>query len=132
MNRWCVSNFAQWLVAILLAITIVGQPRAQQQSTGEIRGHVTDAMGAAISKAAVFVHRTDSSEEIVRLAIHTDREGNFDLVLPEGGYDVLITSRGFASVLEVIPVWHGKTKSVTWKLKPLGCDFPNMICDTFQ
>lgn len=63
---------------------------------------------------------------------HTDINGNFKLVLPVGGYDVLVTAPGFASGVETVAVPAGKTKKTGWKLKVLDCSFPGMNCDTFQ
>ncbi len=105
---------------------------AQQPTTGQISGHVVDVVGATIKSASVFVRRNIPAEEDVRLLTHTDIHGDFRLVLPEGGYDVLVTSPGFAAGVETIPVSAGRTKKVQWKLKPLDCSFSGMNCDTFQ
>ena len=105
---------------------------AQQPSAGEIRGHVFDAAGAAIAKASVFVRRSLPSEESVRLATQTNRHGDFVLTLPEGGYDVLVTSPGFLAAVQTLPVVHGKHRITRWKLHVLPCSFPGTVCDTFQ
>jgi hypothetical protein len=97
-----------------------------------ISGHVADTEGATIKGASVFVRRNIPSEETIRLLVHTDIHGDFNLVLPEGGYDVLVTSPGFAAAVETVPVLAGKAKKSQWKLKSLNCDFPGMNCDTFQ
>lgn len=71
-------------------------------------------------------------EEDVRLLTHADIHGDFKLVLPEGSYDVLVTSPGFATAVETLPVFAGKTKEKRWRLKSLDCSFPGTNCDTFQ
>ena len=110
---------------------MVAQTLAQQGNMGQVSGHVVDPAGAIINGASVFVRRTSPPEEVVRLQTHTDMHGDFKLVLPEGGYDVLVTSAGFASRFETIPVWSGKEKKTMWSLKPLDCRFPGENCDTF-
>ena len=68
----------------------------------------------------------------MRPVAHTDIHGDFVLVLPEGGYDILVTSPGFVAEVKTLPVLPGKTKKAQWKLEVLDCDFPGMNCDTFQ
>ena len=119
----------------MVAVVCVVNPEhssAQQPKTGQISGHVVDAVGATIKGASVFVRRNIPPELNVRLLMHTDIHGDFKLVLPEGGYDVLVTSPGFAAGVETVPVLAGRTRKVQWKLKSLGCSFPGMNCDTFQ
>ena len=65
----------------------------------------------------------------MRLLTHTDINGDFTLALPEGGYDILVTSPGFVAAVETLPVFAGKTKKGQWRL---DCSFPGMNCDTFQ
>jgi hypothetical protein len=88
--------------------------------------------GASIGKASVFVRRSLPFEESVRLTTHTDRNGNFVLTLPEGGYDVLVASPGFLSAMQTLPVIHGKERNTRWKLQVVPCSFPGTVCDTFQ
>lgn len=101
----------------------------QEAKTGQLSGHVADATGAIIQRASVFVRRTDPPEEEVKLQAHTDGHGDFKVTLPEGGYDILVTSPGFASKLQTVPVLAGKSKTVRFKLGPLDCSFPGINCD---
>lgn len=120
------------LVIVLLCFGIGAHCAAQQSQTGQINGHVVDITGAVIPRASVFVRRNMPSDESVRLVGHTDLNGDFELVLPEGGYDVLVASPGFAAGVQTVPIVHGKKRRFEWKLKELGCDFPGVNCDTFQ
>jgi hypothetical protein len=113
----------------LAFVFIVTLSVAQQPKTGQIRGHVIDVGGAVIVGASVYVRANSSSEENIRLLTRSDRHGDFKLELPEGGYDVLITSRGFASGFKTLPVFAGKDRKAQWKLEPLGCNFPLVNCD---
>jgi hypothetical protein len=108
------------------------QSQVQQAKSGQIIGHVVDAVGATIPGASVFVRSNIPPEEKVELRTHTDINGNFKLVLPEGGYDVLVTYPGFAAEVETVAVAAGKEMKVHWKLKALDCSFPGMNCDTFR
>lgn len=105
---------------------------AELHTAGQLSVHVVDSEGATIQGASVFVHKHSPSEDSVRLMARTDIHGDFVLKLPAGGYDVLVTSPGFAARVETISISPGKMKKVQWKLKALNCDFPGMNCDTFQ
>jgi len=111
---------------------MIARSPAQRTTTGQIQGHVVDSTGAAIEGAGIFVRRNSPAEDNVRLVAHTDARGDFILPLPEGGYDVLVTSPGFVSAVETIPVFPGKTRRAQWKMKALGCDLPGVNCDTFH
>jgi len=120
-------------VAVAVALVLnAAQSPSQQPKMRQLRGHVLDAAGAIIQGASVFVRRTIPPAENVRLLAHTDIHGDFKLMLPEGGYDVLIASPGFASGFKTVPVLTEKDKRVVWKLGPLDCSFPGINCDTFQ
>ena len=96
---------------------------AQQSKTVQISGHVVDVVGATIKGASVFVRRHIPSEENVNLLVHTDVHGDFKLLLPEGGYDVLVTSPGFAARVRTVSVrLKGKRGSV--EAETSGPQFP--------
>ena len=120
------------LTVAVVCVVNAAHSLAQQPKTGQISGHVVDVVGATIKGASVFVRRNVPPEESIRLLMHTDIHGDFKLVLPEGGYDVLVTSPGFAAGVETVPVLAGRIKKLQWKLKPLDCSFPGMNCDTFE
>jgi len=126
-----IGMCARLMVALVCVVNST-HSLAQRPKTGQISGHVVDVVGATITGASVFVRRHIHSEENIKLLVHTDVHGDFKLVLPEGGYDVLVTSPGFAAGVETVPVSAGKEKSVQWKLRSLDCSFPGMNCDTFQ
>jgi hypothetical protein len=132
MKSWLTRNHYVIATAMFCFGTLA-HSSAQQPQTGQISGHVVDVVGATIKGASIFVRRnTTPSEESIKLLTRTDIHGDFTLVLPEGGYDVLVTSPGFAANVETVPVFARKTKKVLWKLKVLDCNFPGMNCDTFQ
>ena len=123
------------VLAIVMAMVCLGtftHSSAQQTQTGQLNGHVLDVVGATIKGASIFVRRHSSPDENTKLLTHTDINGNFTLSLPEGGYDVLVVSPGFAASVETIPVMARKTRKAQWRLKVLNCDFPGVNCDTFQ
>jgi hypothetical protein len=120
------------IATALFCLGIFSHSPAQDTRSGQISGHVVDITGAAIGKASIYVRRNSPSEEEVRLVAHTDASGSFKLMLAEGGYDVLVTSPGFAATVESVPVLAKQIKHAQWKLRPLSCNFPGMNCDTFQ
>jgi hypothetical protein len=131
MKHRQIGLFARLTVAVLCIVN-AAQSSSQQPKTGQISGHIVDVVGATIKGASVFIRRNIPPEEIMRLLTHTDIHGDFKLVLPEGGYDVLVTSPGFAARVETVPVLAGRTRKTQWKLKPLDCSFPGVNCDTVQ
>jgi hypothetical protein len=120
------------VAVIFFALVMIATSSAQGPTTGQISGHVVDSVGATIPGVSVFVRKHSPSEDKVRLVAHTDAHGDFVLLLPKGGYDVLVTSPGFVAGVETLAIFPGKTRKVLWKLKGLGCDFPCISCDTFQ
>jgi hypothetical protein len=134
-----MAGMMTWLpirhAVLTIAMTCLGLPEhllGQRPETGQITGHVVDVVGATIKGASVFVRRNMPSDDNVKLLAHTDINGDFTLVLPEGGYDVLVTSPGFAANVETVAVLARKPRKLRWKLKVLDCTFPGMNCDTFQ
>ena len=99
---------------------------------GQINGHVTDPKGAAIENAAVFVRAYGKAPGKVELVVHTDRNGDFTLKLPQDTYDVIVSSPGFKSILQTIGIRTGKRSDSRWILSVEDCDLPGVNCDTFQ
>ena len=116
--------------ALLLTIGL----QCQTGNTGEstIRLRVTDTAGAVIPSANVFTRRVEGNNNEFRLAGHTNPSGVFEAALAEGGYDVIVTSPGFASELRQVGVTDRPGRLLVWKLKPLPCDLPSVNCDTIQ
>lgn len=131
MNDWRMSKRIA-IAVIFFGLMMIEPSSSQRPASGQISGHVVDTVGATIKGANVFLHKRSLLEDSVSLVAHTDIHGDFVLLLPEGGYDVLITSPAFVAEVQTIPVFPGKTRKVQWKLKALDCDFPGMNCDTFQ
>ena len=125
--RMCV----RFVVAVVCAVN-AAHLLAQQPKTGQISGQALDVVGATIKGTSVFVRRNFPPEEDVRLLAHADIHGDFMLVLPAGGYDVLVTSPGFAAAVKTVAVLAGRTVKMQWRLRTLDCNFPGMNCDTFQ
>jgi Carboxypeptidase regulatory-like domain len=131
MKHRQIGLYACLVVATVYTVN-AARSLAQQPKTGQISGHVVDVAGATVKGASVFIHRNIPPEENIRLLTHTDIHGDFSLVLPESGYDVFVTTLGFAAEVETVPVLAGKKKKLQWQLKPLDCSFPGMNCDTFH
>src|ERR1700679_413421 len=112
------------VLIIVCGLMTIGPSAAQRTTTGQISGYVTDTTGAVIARASVFVHKHSPSEDEVKLISHTDSNGEFVLTLPEGGYDILVTSPDFSAEVETVSILSGKTKKLQWKLKVVGWDFP--------
>jgi hypothetical protein len=122
------------MLFLMCAARLIGQSPSSsgQTSSGQISGHVVDTVGAFIPRASIFVRAYSSADEKITLADHTDSNGNFTLALPPGAYDILVTSIGFQSKLQIVILESGKTTKMRWKLIAHKCDFPGVNCDTFQ
>ncbi len=85
------------LAAIVsLAGLLAGNLQAQNISTAELHGTVTDPSGAVVPKAAVTI--TDASKGFSR-STTSDGQGNYLLLLlPPGTYVVTATAPGFAKL----------------------------------
>jgi len=116
------------MICLALAASLTGQ----SLPAGHVSGNVVDTVGVAIPRASVFVRSYSDEGERITLASHTDSKGNFTLTLPAGGYDVLVSSPGFQSKLQIIVLKTGKNTRMQWKLIPEKCDFPGVNCDTVQ
>ena len=126
------TRHTSWLAVAVTWLLIGNSSMATPPKQGHIHGSVLDEVGATISGASVYVHNVKALGEDIKLATHTDVHGVFDLVLPEGGYDVLVVSPSFSASVKSVPVREGKTARIEYKLKVLDCSFPSMNCDTFQ
>ena len=120
------------MVAALASLGLTSVLNGQVSQTGRMLGHVVDVAGASIKGASIFVRRDMPSDADVKLLTHTDINGDFTLNLPDGGYDVLVTSPGFDASVRTVAIVHGKPSRFQWKLKPHDCSFPGTNCDTFQ
>ena|ERR1700761_711816 len=129
MNNWHLHG--RIIGAVFIGL-VPAHSIPQHSGAGQLSGHVVDSVGATIRGADVFVHKNAPSGDSLTLAAHTDIHGNFVLVLPEGGYDILVTARGFVAGVETVPIFSEKKRRVEWKLKALGCNFPGVNCDTVQ
>ncbi|MDH7464631.1 carboxypeptidase-like regulatory domain-containing protein [Chitinophagaceae bacterium 26-R-25] len=73
---------------LLSVLTIFFVQFAFAQSDFYVKGRVTDTTGAPLAKASVFCQNTT-------LGTITDNDGNFQLKLPKGGYDLIVTFTGY-------------------------------------
>ena len=131
MHGWSNSLRSRIGIAVVccgISVCAAGQ----QRETGEVHGHVVDQVGATVRGSKVFVHTRTASEESFKIVTHSDANGNFTLVLSEGGYDVLVESPGFKAIVETVAVRVRKSTKVQFELKALDCSFPGINCDTFQ
>jgi len=95
---------------------LVGASLASAQSTGTIRGAVTDSTGASVPKAELTIRQPATNLE--RKAL-TDETGSFQFAaLPAGTYRIEVRARGFqTAVRENIVVSVNDFLSVDFSLK---------------
>ena len=89
-----ISRFLSVVSCVLLVSVAVF---AQSRNTGEIRGTVSDAQGAAISGANVTVTNIDTGETN---AFVTNQDGIYDTVsTPAGNYKISFEAKGFKKLV---------------------------------
>ena len=120
------------IAVVLLGVGSSAAFSGQRRQSGGMTGGVVDTMGATIKGASVYVRENISSDAEVKLLTHTDSAGAFTLELPDGGYDVLVTSPGFDASVKTVAISRGRPSKYQWTLKAHDCSFPGMNCDTFQ
>jgi Carboxypeptidase regulatory-like domain/TonB-dependent Receptor Plug Domain len=107
----------QFLLLVLMAVCLLGQSYAQQ-TTGSIRGVVTDSSGAALASAPVIV--TNTATGSVHNAVTTG-DGSYSVVdLPDGVYQVEVKVANFKSSITKNVVVHVATDTTVNAQLQLG------------
>jgi hypothetical protein len=90
---------------------------AAQQTTGDIKGRVTDALGNLVPNASVTAHNTGTG--LTRTAT-SDDTGEFTIAqLPAGRYDVTVEAKSFSkTLLKDLELNVGATQTLKIELKP--------------
>jgi hypothetical protein len=92
-----MKPFSRCLSAFSFVFLISVMSFAQSRNTGEIRGTVTDAQGAAISGATVTFTNVDTGET---KNFVTNQDGIYDTVsTPAGNYKISFTANGFKKLV---------------------------------
>jgi hypothetical protein len=101
--------FASALLLIALAITVTSQ-----QSTGSLKGTVTDQLGALVVGASIVIKDGKNSQRTVT----SNDNGNYEVrSLPPGRYDLTVTAAGFNSLEERnVELRAGKTTTLNMEL----------------
>jgi len=94
-----MNSFASLLRIYASALLLIGSAInvMPQQSTGSVKGTVTDQLGALVVGASIVVKNGKNSERTVT----SDDNGNYEVrSLPPGRYDLTIAATGFNSLEE--------------------------------
>ena len=103
---------------LLLAACLVSFSKvtyAQNPTTPNFSGSVADIMKVPIAEAFIWIHEESGRTSYT---VRTNSKGVFDTHLPEGYYDVLISSPGFAPFCKAVWVQPGKPIKIAVNLKP--------------
>lgn len=88
-----MKSFIRWTLSISFLLLTATFVLAQSRNTGEIRGSVTDATGAAINGASVTLTNTETGEV---KTFTTNSQGLYDTVsTPAGSYSISFAANGF-------------------------------------
>jgi hypothetical protein len=100
-----------------LAMLVAATPAAMAQSSGIVRGVVTDPTGAVIPDATVRLEGTGSSAQSTR----TDKTGAFRFYnVPFADYRLVIVASGFGEAARVVEVHAGPPIDLNVQLEPAG------------
>ena len=113
------SLFCFGIPCLLTLFLVGGILRAQDSSTGALRGTVVDALGVAIRAADVVAIRVDTG---IRYHGATDSEGHFKLdMLPPGEYSARAEAEGMLPQNSpLVRVEVGGTTELAFKLAVAG------------
>lgn len=105
------------LTAVLALSILSAVGVAAQQTTGDIKGRVTDALGNLVPNASVTAHNTGTG--LTRTAT-SDDTGEFTIAqLPAGRYDVTVEAKSFSkTLLKDLELNVGATQTLKIELKP--------------
>jgi len=115
MVRLSFEKSTRLLAALGLALLVVSAPRclAQDATSGQIVGNVSDPSGAMIPNAQVVVKNTETGQTV---AVPTNSLGHYVApLLPPGNYSVSATATGFVPVIKtaiVVPAGTSTTVNV--------------------
>lgn len=88
------------------------------QTTGVLRGKITDGNGAVVPNAAVTLKNSNSNQT---QTINTDESGEFIFTTPtSANYQISVTAQGFAPYAETVKVAENRELEI--KLAPRGFD----------
>ena len=109
-----MRNFAQFVIAVLLAVITLPAPLVAQNATGAINGEVADPKGALIPAAAVTA--LDRNTGAVR-KVKTNHDGAFyfDNLAP-GEYEISAEHAGFTTQTQLATVRVGATTTAAFAL----------------
>lgn len=116
-RSWGVTNlqkhlFSTTVSAVLLLFSSAG---LHAQITGQLRGSVADASGAAITSAKITL-KSQETGQVRDQMVNSQGEFAFDL-LQVGTYELRAEAAGFAAGVTNAPVRTGETATVTLKLE---------------
>ncbi len=106
-----------WRAAVLVCSVFIFPVFSWGQAfRGSIIGHVEDASGGRIPRAAIVVHARASALE---RTVTSDNNGDFRVDdLPPGSYHVSVTAPGFAEAGSVLEVVVSMVREITATLQP--------------
>src|SRR5690349_10045548 len=92
------------LIAFLVCSAVLGAQTAAQSNAVKLRGKVVDTTGGAMNGAAVqIMSGTDKNAKEVA-AGKTDDQGDFEISVPPGNYQLLVKVPDFKDVNQAVRV----------------------------
>src|SRR5262249_7662976 len=121
IRRTLIAMNGKWQIRLLLAAFVALNliaPAFGQQSSGSIRGSITDVHGAPIPDARVWVTSSSSGQT---LTLNSSRDGSFEVAnLPGGVFTVAVEAAGYNRSTRKITVRNGKAAELKQALDQAG------------
>ncbi len=107
-----------WLAFALVSFNAVF---AQQNPKTQLTVQVTDVTGAPVPRASIEITPSSNRQG---LTLEADGNGNAEVELPPGNYDLHVMSRGFCPFRKFLEPLSEQNRMVTAKLIPGSCPGP--------
>ena len=102
------------LAAAVLWVTFVCTANAQSAQS-KISGTIVDVAHAPIPRSQAFLHKRS---DLVVLPLSVNDKGHFETTLPDGYYDLFVSSAGFRPYAKSIKVVAGRSTLIVVTLLP--------------
>jgi hypothetical protein len=117
---WGVKSLAMKITSCIILLFSVLTPGLLAQApapaaTCTLQGHITDALGAAITRGFFLVHSEERPE--LDQQVPWNESGDFRIQLAPGLYDLFVGSVGFMPYAKEIRVEAGKPVALKIKLQ---------------
>jgi len=118
------------LISLLLVFALFVPPRSEvvPEGGGQIRGVLTDAVGAELPGGYIRVFQAPSNSLVTR--VRAEPDGRFQVELEAGSYILVAWVQGFSTRRSKVVIANGQMRDLGKVQLDIGsCDAPGVMCD---